>query len=120
VLRSRGAGGGGGQLRFREEPTYLIGAAAVVLISGGDHMEVAEEGGRGSTTWPGEWRVARQRVEAEEGGSGRAERASGCGRRGHLIEPSPCAGLSKWDRRLHIIIIDLGRTEGMRLTPRRQ
>jgi hypothetical protein len=37
TFRSRGGGGGGGRggLRFREDPTYLVGATAVVLVSGG-------------------------------------------------------------------------------------
>jgi hypothetical protein len=34
ALRSRGGGGRGG-LRSREEPTYLVGVAVVVLVSGG-------------------------------------------------------------------------------------
>jgi len=43
-LRSRGGGGGEG-LRSREGPIYLVGAAAVVLISSGGR-EGGSEGGR--------------------------------------------------------------------------
>ena len=47
-------GGGGGGLRFRGEPTYLVGAAAAVLVSGG---------GRGS-------QITRERRVAMEVGEG--------------------------------------------------
>jgi hypothetical protein len=48
-LRSRRGGGEG--LRSREEPTYLVGAAAIVLVSGGGRMEVVKGGReRGAAT----------------------------------------------------------------------
>jgi len=69
TLRSRGGGGG---LRSREEPTYLVGAAAVVFVSDGrSGSHVAGGVGYQWSRWRGEGAPA-----GEQGGSDLAQRPS--------------------------------------------
>jgi hypothetical protein len=96
-LRSKGGGGG---LKSRKRPTYLVGAAAIVLFSGGGRMEVAEGGTAatwraGATSVPGQARelhAAHQRVGANDQG-GWCERTSERARRVTRWDKERCARL---------------------------
>jgi hypothetical protein len=114
-LRFRGGGG----LGSRDGPTYLVGAAAIILVSGGGRTEVAEgesEGRQrtGARARPGERRATRQRVGAEERGVEQVSRANKWVWRATgwdkesvdaLSRVVMCAGPSGWDGRPYNIII---------------